>query len=72
MTLSTDDSHLAAFAQALDLNDTLPAEGDASPLALKSPPLSTADASAPEWTTRGVEKLTATSDFAVRPGAEHH
>lgn len=60
-----NNSHLAAFAQALELNDTQPTEGDISPHALKSPPLSTADANAPEWTRGGVEKLTATSDFAV-------
>jgi hypothetical protein len=51
--------HLAAFEHALSLQDTALVEGDL----LKSPPLTPHDA--PEW-TNGVEKLTATSDFAVR------
>lgn len=53
--------HLAAFEHALALSDTVPAEGE-SPSALKSPPFTPLDA--PEW-SQGVEKLTATSDFAV-------
>ncbi|BEI82921.1 hypothetical protein CcaverHIS002_0307890 [Cutaneotrichosporon cavernicola] len=56
-----NEEHLAAFEHALSLQDTAPTEGDASPAILKSPPLTPHDA--PEW-SQGVEKLTATSDFA--------
>ncbi|BEJ13872.1 hypothetical protein CspHIS471_0310460 [Cutaneotrichosporon sp. HIS471] len=56
-----NEEHLAAFEHALSLQDTAPTEGDASPAILKSPTLSPHDA--PEW-SKGVEKLTATSDFA--------